>query len=152
MKLLIIIFILLLSFWILLSGFDIQELVTGATISIIVLAIIHSLFKNSGKNYTKRFFYLLAYIPYYIIQEIKCNADVIYRIITGKIDPAIVEVPNEHKNDFGTTILANSITMTPGTLALEVGKNSIFVHWLYAKGDKNKISKTFEKILTKVWD
>jgi multicomponent Na+:H+ antiporter subunit E len=152
MKLFILLFVLLTGFWMLLSGWDPQEFFTAVIVSGIVSILTYRVFDKPGKSYPKRFVYLLAYIPYYIWQEIKCHADVIYRIITGKIDPAIVEVPNIHKSDWGTMALSNSITMTPGTLTLEVDKDSLFVHWIYAHGDKKGISGAFDKLLTKIWN
>ncbi len=62
----------------------------------------------------------------------KANIDVAYRVITGRIRPGIVKVPTGLRNDFGVALLANSITLTPGTLSVDVDeKNNIYVHCIH---------------------
>ena len=52
------------------------------------------------------------------------NFDVVYRVITGRIKPGIVRISPKLTNDASTTLLANSITLTPGTLTVEVDDKS----------------------------
>lgn len=64
----------------------------------------------------------------------KANIDVAYRVITGRIRPGIVRVPTGLKNDFGIALLANSITLTPGTLSVDVDdKRNLYVHCIHLK-------------------
>jgi len=64
----------------------------------------------------------------------KANLDVAYRVITGRIKPGIVKIDPKLKSDFSTALLANSITLTPGTLTVEVGKDrELYVHWINVK-------------------
>jgi multicomponent Na+:H+ antiporter subunit E len=67
----------------------------------------------------------------------KANIDVAYRVITGRINPAIVKINPNLKNDTSLTILADSITLTPGTLSVEVDQktNELYVHWINIKPD-----------------
>jgi len=85
----------------------------------------------------KRWAYLLAYVPAYIWAEIKAHANVTYRILHPRmpIRPGIVRVPTLLKTDFGVTGLANAITMTPGTLSVEIVEEepSLYVHWIDVK-------------------
>lgn len=62
----------------------------------------------------------------------KANLDVAWRVITGRINPGIVRFNPALRTDFGRTFLANSITLTPGTLTLDVdeGTGDFFVHWI----------------------
>lgn len=62
----------------------------------------------------------------------KANLDVAYRVITGRIRPGIVRVKSGMKTDVGTLMLANSITLTPGTLTVEVDEetNDLYVHFI----------------------
>jgi len=62
----------------------------------------------------------------------KANIDVVYRVITGRIKPGIVRISPGLKTDAGITFLANSITLTPGTLSVEVDEksNDLYVHWI----------------------
>ena len=62
----------------------------------------------------------------------KANLDVAYRVITGKINPGIVRVETSLKNSYAMTMLANSITLTPGTLTVDVDENNgtYYIHWI----------------------
>jgi len=72
----------------------------------------------------------------------KANLDVAYRIITGKIRPGIVKIHTGLKTDSGITLLANSITLTPGTLTVDVDeKNDLYVHWINVKHKEPKIEE-----------
>ena len=72
----------------------------------------------------------------------KANFDVAYRVITGKINPGIVKISPDLKTDLGITMLANSITLTPGTLSVDIDedRNDLYIHWINVK--KEAISKT----------
>jgi multicomponent Na+:H+ antiporter subunit E len=144
------IFLLMLSLWLLLAGFSPEEFIAGCIASLITAAMSYQMFKWES-SYPRRLFWLLAYIPYYIYAEIVCHLQVISMIITGKINPGIVEIENPHKSDFGTTALANSITMTPGTLTLETQPGKLYIHWLKMEKDKTSITSGFERYLKKVW-
>ena len=71
---------------------------------------------------------------------IKANLDVAYRVITGKINPGIVKVSPDLKTDLGITMLANSITLTPGTLSVDIDedKNDLYIHWINVKDEALK--------------
>ena len=62
----------------------------------------------------------------------RANVDVAYRLITGRIRPGIVRIKTGLKTDLGLAMLANSITLTPGTLTVEVDDktNDLYVHWI----------------------
>lgn len=61
----------------------------------------------------------------------KANFDVAYRVITGKINPGIVKMSPGLKTDTALTFLANSITLTPGTLSVDTDdEKNLYVHWI----------------------
>ncbi|PKP54948.1 cation:proton antiporter, partial [Candidatus Atribacteria bacterium HGW-Atribacteria-1] len=62
----------------------------------------------------------------------KANIDVAYRVITGKINPGIVKISPGLKTDLGITLLADSITLTPGTLSVDIDEknNDLYIHWI----------------------
>jgi multicomponent Na+:H+ antiporter subunit E len=72
----------------------------------------------------------------------KANVDVAYRVITGKINPGIVRISPDLKTDLGITMLANSITLTPGTLSVDIDedKNDLYIHWINVKKEALKKS------------
>ena len=63
------------------------------------------------------------------------NIDVAYRVITGRINPGIVRIAPDLRSDAAITLLANSITLTPGTLSVDIDEktNDLFVHWINVK-------------------
>jgi multicomponent Na+:H+ antiporter subunit E len=61
-------------------------------------------------------------------------------VITGKINPGIVKISPNLKTDFGITMLANSITLTPGTLSVDIDEdsNDLYIHWINVKNEALK--------------
>ena len=112
-----------------------EELIIGAIFALIVAAIVRKIFaaENLRLLNPKRWFLLLAYIiwPFFPAMA-KANIDVAYRVITGKINPGIVKISPDLKTDLGITMLANSITLTPGTLSVDIDedKNDLYIHWI----------------------
>jgi multicomponent Na+:H+ antiporter subunit E len=75
---------------------------------------------------------VLSYIGKFIIEMLSANLDVAKRVIRPSIpmDPEIIEVDLRTENDTAITVLANSITLTPGTLTLDYSQenNQLLVH------------------------
>ena len=78
----------------------------------------------------------LAYMPWLAWQVAKANADVALRILVPSkgISPRVVTVPSTHASDLARSVYANSITMTPGTIAIDVKGDVITVHALSREG------------------
>ncbi|HOE00667.1 MAG TPA: Na+/H+ antiporter subunit E [Kiritimatiellia bacterium] len=68
----------------------------------------------------------------FFLEMAKANVDVAYRVITGRIRPGIMRVKSGMKTDVGTLMLANSITLTPGTLTVDIDEetNDLYVHFI----------------------
>jgi multicomponent Na+:H+ antiporter subunit E len=101
----------------------------------------------------------VAYLPAYAWAEIKSHLKVIYLALHPKmpIRPGIVEVPTSLRTDVGITWLANSITMTPGTLSVDVddGRGVLYVHWIdvEAVGPReaaSRVAMPFERFLRRI--
>ncbi len=88
-----------------------------------------------------RWFLFLGYVigPFFLAMA-KANLDVAYRVITGRINPGIVRISPGLKTDLGVTMLANSITLTPGTLSVDVDEetNDLYIHWINVKNTEPK--------------
>jgi len=102
----------------------------------------------------KRLAYGLAYIPYLFGQIVKANLDVASRVVRRRIPihPGIVAVTTRLRSPLGRTILANSITLTPGTLSVEIEGDRLFIHWIDVGGDggadaTERIVSGFERYL-----
>ena len=85
------------------------------------------------------------------------NLRVAYDIITPKhrMEPSIIAIPLKVDKDFEITILANLITLTPGTLSLDVSSNKkvLYVHSMYVSDPKefiDTIKTGFEKKLLEI--
>ena len=72
-----------------------------------------------------------AFVPF-LLELVKANLDVAYRVITGRIRPGIIRIHPELKTDLGIIMLANSITLTPGTLTVAVDDETgdLFIHMI----------------------
>jgi multicomponent Na+:H+ antiporter subunit E len=51
------------------------------------------------------------------------------------IRPGIVKVRTTLKSDFAKTLLANSITMTPGTISVDIIGEYLYIHWIYVRSE-----------------
>ena len=124
------------------GAWSLEEWISGAILSLIVGAIAGRVSfdrKRTGKKSSLRMLNplrLLLFLVYligpFLWAMAKANLDVAYRVITGKIRPGIVRISPGLTTDFGVTLLANSITLTPGTLSVDVDEDSgdLFVHWI----------------------
>ena len=76
--------------------------------------------------------HLILYIPWLLWAIIKANIDVAKRILSPRlpIAPRIVRVNGTQKTDLCRVIFANSITLTPGTVSLDLDEEAIVVHAL----------------------
>ncbi len=75
----------------------------------------------------------IAYLPYLIKEVVKSNIDVlkiVWRPGPLQISPQMVKVPHTCRTAYGLITYANSITLTPGTVTLEVGEHELLVHCL----------------------
>ena len=67
-----------------------------------------------------RIFYGIAYFIVLIFEILKAELDVATRVLDGKVEPTVVEIKTELRRPISQTILANSITLTPGTLSIDL--------------------------------
>lgn len=111
----------------------------------------------------KRYFHklpkLMNLIVYFIYELILANIRVAYDVVTPTthMRPCIVALPLEAKTDLEITILANMISLTPGTLSLDLSEDRkyLFVHAIYfkqvtAEKIKYDLKNGFEKRLLEV--
>ncbi len=72
------------------------------------------------------------YWPWLTVQILKTNVDVTWRILHPRlpISPTMVRVPMPHKTPLGRAVYANSITLTPGTVAMTIDGDTLLVHAL----------------------
>lgn len=123
-------FVLCYGFWILLTwSFDPQELIAGAVVSFFVALFSSRIFIHENGAWLfnpKRFFALIAYGFVFLGELWKANCDVARRCYGGCKDiyPGIVKIPTKLKSLYGESMLANSITLTPGTITLDIASEN----------------------------
>jgi multicomponent Na+:H+ antiporter subunit E len=128
--------IVLMIIWLFLTAsLDPQELGFGLLLSLIVGALTYEVFTTGGlaNLHPKKVAYAIAYIPYFLWAMIMANLDVAYRVLHPKrpIRPGVVKCKTVLKTDAGKLSLANSITLTPGTITLDVDGDNYFIHWIW---------------------
>lgn len=147
-------FILSYLFWILflMQEFNIfklgaQELIVGAIVSIVVAYFSSSFFsREDGLWLFKKFRFvnLIVFIPVYIWELIKANFSVAIKALSPNlnINPGIVKVTTELQSDYGLAMLSNCITLTPGTITMDIyedgNENAIYIHWIDATTEDTK--------------
>jgi len=155
-------FILLFIIWIALtSSFTWQELSTGIIISLVLSLFLYRRYSDlglpplEGRRVAFFFIYLLVLFK----EIIKANLDVAYRVLHPKmpIKPGIVVIKTELKQDLAKMILANSITLTPGTFTLDILGDNLLIHWINVKTEDvdeatKIIGEKFEKYLRKIFE
>jgi multicomponent Na+:H+ antiporter subunit E len=130
--------VILFAFWLLLSGkFDAFHLVLGVICSVLVAYLFHDLlFANvrvgDMRTVVARF---LAYIPWLFAQIVLSNIHVASLVIRRKmpIDPQVVTFKTKLETDVSQVTLANSITLTPGTVTMDIKDGVYYVHALSQK-------------------
>lgn len=122
--------------WVFLTGkLEFVNLVEGFILGYIILWISRSAL--GGTKYFQRIPKAISFIFYFLKELIMANLRVAFDIITPKdyMKPAIIAVPLDAKTDLEITLLANFISLTPGTLSLDVShdKKFLYLHALYVE-------------------
>jgi multicomponent Na+:H+ antiporter subunit E len=147
----------LLSFvWVALTGvFDYLNFLFGFLLSFAILWVISR--SNADDRYFTMSFKIVSFFFFFLYELIKANIQVAYDVITPKLymQPGIVCVPLDAKSDIEITLLANLISLTPGTLSLDVSsdKSALYVHAMYIRDKEAFISgikNGFEKRLLSI--
>ncbi len=149
--------------WLLLTwALNYQNSLVGVGVSLLVTLIFGKRFSQRPIKWfePQRYFWLIVlYMPFFTWQCLKANLDVAYRVLHPKmpIEPGIVRVKTKLKSKIGRTVLANSITMTPGTLSVDIKDEYLYIHWIkvYAQDEENAtriIVKKFERFLVRIFE
>lgn len=120
--------------WVLLTGsVATEELITGFVVAIGASLLttrsdMFSALQLSPAMPVAIFRYLISFFT----ALVKANLDLARRVLTPSLPlkPAVVEVETALQSDFGKLLLANSITLTPGTLTVDVLEKRLLIHWI----------------------
>jgi multicomponent Na+:H+ antiporter subunit E len=151
-----------LAVWMLLVyTFHYQEVIAGLGVAMLTALAFgqHLPVKASRLLNPVRWFWLLAYIPVFSYMCLKCNIDVALRVLSPgmQLMPGIVKIKTRLKTDIARVFLANSITLTPGTMTVELKDDVLYIHWIeVGTTDPEAAARTiigpFEYFLSRIFD
>lgn len=125
----------LLAVWLLLTHpFSIQELIAGGVVAVLIalLPLPGAGVYQELRPLPRRILYGLAYVFVFFGAVVRSNLDVAFRVLHPRlpINPGIVRVKTRLTSRLGRLVLANSITLTPGTITVEMAGDDLYIHWL----------------------
>lgn len=149
-------YILLLSFWLLLSTSTYWFHISFGLISILLVSLFtyDMVYVNeNGKDNFKKIFRFFIYLPWIIYQIIIANIDVAKRALDPRmpIDPGLITFNTFLKTDLSKTTLANSITLTPGTVTVDIDGDEFLIHAITKEAGDDLLEGTMEKKVAHVF-
>ncbi len=131
-------FFFLYGFWITLSGkYDLFHLSLGFICSFLVGCVSHDLLFEDirAKNRLLSTARFICYLPWLIYQIILANIHVACLVLNPKmpIEPKIIRFKTKLKSDISMVTLGNSITLTPGTITMDIIDGEFYVHAISKK-------------------
>lgn len=155
-------FFLLLATWLLLTWrLDPQDIFVGMGFSLVLAAALGRIYPAVPERlfHPRRWLWFFAYVPYFIYMCIKANLDVAYRVLHPHVPirPGIVRVTTILRTDLAKTFLANSITLTPGTMTVDIDGQDYYIHWINVHGEDARehteiIVRRFERMIKEIFE
>jgi multicomponent Na+:H+ antiporter subunit E len=141
---------------------DLQVMTAGLIASLFVAILFHEMLPKEHRVFISpvRVFWFLVYVPVFVYFLAKANLDVVYRALhpAMPIRPGIVKIKTNLKTDSAITALANSITLTPGTMTVDVTDDGfLYIHWINVRSDDVEqatklIAQTFEWFIKRIFE
>lgn len=147
--------------WIGFTGtLDTTELLVGVVIAGILSAMAIRVFTCCDLSILAptKLFYLVKFVVVFVIALIQSNIDMARRVLSPSlpINPGVVKFKSKLKSNFSKMVLANAITLTPGTLSIDVIGDTFYIHWIDVTTTDpeeafKEIAEEFESILLKIF-
>ncbi len=126
--------------WVLLTGsFTGGNFLVGFVFGYLILA-----FAGRGgrpARYVRKVPQVLKFALFFLVDLVKANLRVAYDVVTPthRMRPAVIGIPLALESDGAITLLANLITVTPGTLALDISpdRRTLYIHAMYMDDEAN---------------
>lgn len=142
--------------WLLLAGSVAeQELIAAVSVAVLVTLIAGPRLAILGgvRLHPLAPFHLVLYLVTFFVALLRANLDMARRVLTPSlpINPGVVEIETGLRSPLGRMLLANSITLTPGTLTVDVVDDRLLVHWIDTSAGRDvaqatdAISRSFER-------
>jgi len=140
-------FIILFAFWLLLSGhYDFKHIIMGVISACVITILTHDIFfpafflgKHGKKEEENNLLFIvlsslriILYLPWLLYQILIANFRVAYLVLHPKmpISPALIKFQTELQRGISQVTLANSITLTPGTVTIDLKDGNFIIHAL----------------------
>ena len=150
--------------WLLLNwSVNLENLLIALFVGALVTWLTADIFPQQANIFKRpsRYLWIFYYVPVFLWECFKANLDGAYRIIHPDVPlkPGIVKVRTTLKSDTGITFLANTLTLKPGTMTVDVDRENgvLYVHWVNVKSDDidkatQEIVSRFERILKRIFE
>lgn len=116
------------------GGLTLSRLAVGFVLGYLLLVFAERL--GGGPRYTAKAAKLAAFLGFFLVELVRANARVAVDVLTRahRSAPGVVAVPLAARSDLEVTLLANLVSLTPGTLSLELSadRRTLYVHAMFA--------------------
>lgn len=142
--------------WVIFNGqITLEITIFGLVIAAVVYAFTCKFMDWSPKKdlfVIKKFILLLEYAGLLIREIVKANMAMIYMTVVPDIepDPVIVKFHTKLQSNTARVLLANSITLTPGTITVSLEDDELMVHCLDRSFSEGLEDSSFEQALLKI--
>lgn len=137
------------------ESYTFSSFIIGFIIGAVLLLVLNRLFP--GTYYVYRLYKIGVLLLIFIRELILSNLSIIKMVYSPKLDvePGIFAYPTDLKKAWQITLLANLITLTPGTLTVAISddQTQLFIHAMHIDSTAdsiNDIKNTFEKAIMEV--
>lgn len=143
------------------KALDLQSVVVGAAVALFVGLVFGDRMPAVGIGvFFRRLAWIVVYVPVFAWALVAANLDVAYRVVhpAMPIRPGIVKVRTRLKSREGRTMLANSITLTPGTMTVDISDDGyLYIHWINIRhedveGATRDVVERFERIIGRIFE
>ncbi|MBE0431945.1 Na+/H+ antiporter subunit E [candidate division WOR-3 bacterium] len=140
---------------------NIDHLIAGAAVVLVGTVLFGGYFTDRPLKFLQlhRIVVFAIYVPIFVWYMVKANIDVAYRALHPErpIKPGIVKIRTTLKTDIARVFLANSITLTPGTMTCDIDGDILYIHWIWVQSEDLEeasriIASRFEVFLRRIFE
>lgn len=136
--------ILLALVWMMAVGrFTFHQLLLGFLLGFLVVSVVEPLW--GGGTYARRVFRFVRFAGFFFWELLLSSLRIAYDIVTPELHarPHIFAVPLDARTDTEITLVANFLTLTPGTLSLDIStdQRTLYVHTMYTENRERFITE-----------
>jgi multicomponent Na+:H+ antiporter subunit E len=129
------------------SSLALESVITGALIAAALAYMFARKFAIwRGIRFSPtRLYHFIIYTGVFVVELVRANINMMRYVYAPRlsVEPGVVKVKTNLKSPIGRLALANSISLTPGSLVLDIGKDELLVHCLDMRAiDPKKVTET----------